>query len=128
MSKHVAGADPFLPTRISVQDAVTRVTEILARAHADCVAAQGAVEISTRGVALNAQDMQSVQVLDRATQTVEAAGTVLHNLLALMGPAAMPSVDLARLSAGVKLHDIVLALRGEQPAPPAIPAGDIDLF
>ncbi|MBO1324779.1 hypothetical protein K2X14_06410 [Acetobacter sp. TBRC 12305] len=128
MQSPTAAPDSPPPLEVSVQDAVAKVVEILGRAHGECVAAQGVVELCMRDEALSTQDMQSVQTLDVATQTVEAATLVLQNLLTLMGDAKMPPISVARLSAGVSLHDIVRTLKGEKAPTPAIPAGDIDLF
>ena len=110
MQNHSAGPDGLPPVEISVQDAVAKVVEILGKAHVDCIAAQGVVELCTQDGGLNTQDMQAVQKLDMATQTVEAASQVLQNLLILLGDVKMPPINPARLSAGVNLHEIVLTL------------------
>jgi exonuclease VII small subunit len=113
---------------ISVQHALEKVTRLLETAGSSFIDAQATVEECTKTLVLCDQEVQSLQQLDVATQTVEAVVSILKNILS--DPALDLSADMAlpNLYAGVKLSEIVRILKGEPGDHVPIPAGEVDLF
>lgn len=113
---------------ISVQHALEKVTGLLETAGASFLDAQNTVGECTKTLVLCDQEVQSLQQLDVATQTVEAVVSILKNILA--DPALDLSADmpLPSLYSGVKLSEIVRILKGEPGDHVPIPAGEVDLF
>ena len=113
---------------ISVQHALEKVTGLLETAGASFLDAQNTVRECTKTLVLCDQEVQSLQQLDVATQTVEAVVSILKNILA--DPALDLSADmpLPSLYSGVKLSEIVRILKGEPGDHVPIPAGEVDLF
>lgn len=116
------------PETISVQHALEKVTGLLETAGSSFIDAQNTVGQCAKTLVLSDQEVQSLQQLDVATQTVEAVVSVLRNILSDSALDLSGAMPLPSLYAGVKLSEIVRILKGEPGDHVPIPAGEVDLF
>lgn len=121
-------AGQAVPCRTTtVHDALTRVVQIADTVHGELLDTQQAVDRCASGHALDDSEMQNLQKLDAATQTVEALATALRNLIACStGEAA--TVNMSSLCSGIRLGSVVRILEGESPADTAVCSGEMDFF
>lgn len=114
---------------IAVQDVVVRVAALLDTVFADLSEAQQVVSvcISTPGKAQEV-DVQGLQTLDIATQTVQAASGILKDLAAHTQLNAAGTITLKELYGSAALGHVVQVLRSGAARSETEAAGDVELF
>lgn len=114
-------------TTITVPEALTRVAQLLEEVFGDLAQAQSVVSVCADAQAISPEDMQAVQKLDMATQTVEALGFVVKALAAQPALAAAGTVEVKSLYAGADLGHVAHVLQTGSKEQ-QINAGDVELF
>ncbi|OUI85276.1 hypothetical protein [Acetobacter orientalis] len=114
---------------IAVQDVVVRVAALLDTVFADLSEAQQVVSvcISNPGKAQEG-DVQGLQKLDVATQTVQAASGILKDLAAHTQLNAAGKITLKELYGSAALGHVVQVLRNGAARSETEAAGDVELF
>ncbi|BBC81834.1 hypothetical protein HK27_13630 [Acetobacter orientalis] len=112
----------------SVLEVMDHLVALLDETCQDFEGVQRVVGENMAAAPLSDQDVQVLQKLDSATQTVEAVSTILKNLITSGGPCVGQSLDVAALSRGVKLSHVVQVLQNGIEAEPECHSGEVDLF
>lgn len=115
-------------TERSVSDVMDHLVDLLDETCRDFTGVQRVVGESMPAALLSDADVQALQKLDSATQTVEAVATILKNLVACYAQRNEPPLDVAALSRGVKLSHVVDVLHNGVQASQPCHAGEVDLF
>ncbi|GBR26710.1 hypothetical protein [Gluconobacter japonicus] len=115
-------------TERSVFEIVDHLAGLLDTTCQDFVGVQRVVGENMVMAPLSDQDVQTLQKLDSATQTVEAVSTILKNMLTSDGQSSDRMLDVAALSHGVKLSHIIQVLQNRAEAEPAYRSGEVDMF
>ncbi len=120
---HVVGG-----TERSVSDVMDHLVGLLDETCQDFMGVQRVVGENMSAAPLSDADVQVLQKLDSATQTVEAVSTILKNLAVCYTPCAEQRLDVAALSHGVKLSHVIDVLRNGAQASTSCHPGEVDLF
>ncbi len=115
-------------TERSVSEVVDHLVGLLDETCQDFMGVQRVVGENMDAAPLSDADVQALQKLDSATQTVEAVSTILRNLGASYGQQVEQPLDIAVLSRGVKLSHVIQVLQDGTQAEPACHSGEVDLF
>lgn len=115
-------------TERSVNDVMDHLASLLDETCRDFMGVQRVVGESMSAAPLSNADVQALQKLDSATQTVEAVATILKNLVVCYAQRNAPPLDVAALSQGVKLSHVVDVLNNGAQASQTSHAGEVDLF
>ncbi|MFT8419181.1 MAG: hypothetical protein ABF636_10195 [Acetobacter sp.] len=111
-----------------MSDVMDHLVELLDQTCQDFMGVQRVVGENMADAPLSDADVQVLQKLDSATQTVEAVSTILGNLVVSYGAQAERPLDVAALSRGVKLSHVIDVLCNGAQASPACHSGEVDLF
>ena len=117
-----------LGTGCCVGDVMDHLVGLLDETCQDFLGVQRVVGETMAAAPLSDADVQALQKLDSATQTVEAVSTILRNLVASYGPQAGQPLDIAALSRGVKLSHVIDVLKNGTQASAPCHSGEVDLF
>lgn len=115
-------------TERSVSDVMDHLVGLLDETCLDFMGVQRVVGESMSATTLSDADVQALQKLDSATQTVEAVSTILKNLVASYGQHTEQPLDIAVLSRGVKLSHVIQVLQDGPQADAQSHSGEVDLF
>ncbi|MFT9088730.1 hypothetical protein [Acetobacter okinawensis] len=115
-------------TKRSAQDVMDHLVTLLEETCQDFMGVQRVVGESMSAAPLSDADVQALQKLDSATQTVEAVATVLKNLALCYAQRNELPLDVAALSQSVKLSHVVDVLSHGTQASQTSHAGEVDLF
>jgi hypothetical protein len=115
-------------TERSMRDVMDHLVELLDETYQDFTGVQRVVGENMAAAPLSDADVQALQRLDSATQTVEAVSTVLKNLVASYGQIETQPLDVGVLSQGVKLCHVIQVLRHGVQAETDSHSGEVDLF
>ncbi|MFT8549515.1 hypothetical protein [Acetobacter okinawensis] len=115
-------------TERSVQDVMDHLVTLLDETCRDFMGVQRVVGENMSAAPLSDADVQALQKLDSATQTVEAVATVLKNLVACYAQRSEPPLDVVALSQGVRLSHVIDVLNNGAQASQTSHAGEVDLF
>ncbi|MCP1241678.1 hypothetical protein GOB86_05430 [Acetobacter lambici] len=115
-------------TERSVCDVMEHLVSLLDETCQDFMGVQRVVGENMSVAPLSDADVQALQRLDSATQTVEAVSTVLKNLVACYGQRDEQPLDVGVLSHGVKLCHVIQVLRNGAQAESTCHSGEVDLF
>lgn len=112
----------------TVHEALIRVIQVMDKVHEELLDTQQAMDKCVQSHMLDEGEMHNLQKLDSATQTVEALATALKNLTAHSDAGKSDRVNVATLSNGIKLSEVVRILAGEEQTDTMHQCGEIDLF
>ncbi|GAB6969072.1 hypothetical protein JCM25156A_31110 [Komagataeibacter kakiaceti JCM 25156] len=112
----------------TAHEALIRVIQVMDRVHEELLDTQQVIDKCVQNHMLDEGEMHNLQKLDSATQTVEALATALKNLTAHSDVGKSDRVNVAALSDGIKLSEVVRILAGEKKTDTTHQCGEIDLF
>lgn len=113
---------------VGCRETLDRLAYLLEGVVIDLSRAQHIVSVCTDNQAMQADDVQAVQQLDLATQTVQAVSDVLKQLAQRQELAAVGAMSVKDIYAGAKLTHVAQILQTGRNDYQKVNSGEVELF